>query len=158
MDNVGHRQNVRLACRPRRLADKRPTTATSSVQRESRSTADRNRSERLQIVLTSGSSNGRAVLVPILRHENLFAWHNARSTTIERTTKLRASVADAFYAVNSPETAPLIDPRVRIWTPDIDPIGVGTRFAIRARLGLITIRGVSETVTWNPPTSPYTAP
>jgi Polyketide cyclase / dehydrase and lipid transport len=77
---------------------------------------------------------------------------NARSITIERTTKLHASPHDAFVAVNSPETAPLIDPGVRSWIPDTHPIGVGTRFTIRARLGLLPIRGTSEVVTWDPPT------
>jgi hypothetical protein len=75
-----------------------------------------------------------------------------RTTTIGRTTTLTSPPAIVFAAVNSPETAPLIDPAVREWRPDFRPIGVGTRFAIRARLGRVPIRGTSEAVTWDPPT------
>lgn len=57
-----------------------------------------------------------------------------------------------FAVVNSPETAPSIDPAVREWRADSRPIGVGTRFAIRGRLGPVPIRGTSEVVAWNPPT------
>jgi hypothetical protein len=51
----------------------------------------------------------------------------------------------------SPEIAPIIDPSVREWRPDRDPIDVGTRFTIRGRLGIVPIRGVSETMRWEPP-------
>lgn len=51
----------------------------------------------------------------------------------------------------SPEIAPIIDPGVSEWRPDHEPIDVGTRFAIRARIGVVPIRGVSETVRWEPP-------
>jgi hypothetical protein len=51
----------------------------------------------------------------------------------------------------SPEVAPKIDPAIREWRPDREPIGVGTRFTIRGRLGILPIRGVSETVRWEPP-------
>ena len=74
-----------------------------------------------------------------------------RTTIVERTTVLPAPPANAFAAVNSPEIAPVIDPAVRMWKPDSDPIGVGTRFTIRGQLGIIPIRGTSETTTWNPP-------
>ena len=68
-----------------------------------------------------------------------------RTRIVEKTTVLPAPPAEAFAAVNSPEIAPLIDPAVRMWKPDSDPIGVGTRFTIRGQLGIIPIRGVSET-------------
>ena len=75
-----------------------------------------------------------------------------RTTTISRTTTLTSPPATVFAVVNSPETAPLIDPAVREWRADSRPIGVGTRFAIRGRLGPVPIRGTSEAVTWDPPT------
>ena len=74
-----------------------------------------------------------------------------RSRTIARTTTLPSPPSVVFAAVNSPDTAALIDPAVREWRPDIRPIGVGTRFTIRARLGVIPIRGASEVITWEPP-------
>ena len=37
------------------------------------------------------------------------------------------SVSSVFDAVNSPATAPIIDPSVTLWTPDRLPIAVGTR-------------------------------
>ena len=74
-----------------------------------------------------------------------------RVTTIDRTTVLASPPPMVFAVVNSPETAPLIDPAVREWSPDSRPIGVGTRFLIRGRLGLVPIRGRSEVVTWGPP-------
>lgn len=51
----------------------------------------------------------------------------------------------------SPEIAPLIDPAVREWRPDRQPVDVGTRFTIRAKLGLLPIRGTSEVTRWEPP-------
>ena len=80
-----------------------------------------------------------------------------RTTIVERTTVLPAPPANAFAAVNSPEIAPVIDPAVRMWKPDSDPIGVGARFTIRGQLGIIPIRGTSETTTWNPPHLAHTA-
>jgi hypothetical protein len=74
-----------------------------------------------------------------------------RTTVVDRTTVIPSSPDVVFAAVNSPETAPLIDPAVREWRPDTEPIGVGTRFTIRGRLGLLPIRGTSETVRWEPP-------
>lgn len=74
-----------------------------------------------------------------------------RTTTIERTTTLPSSPSLVFAVVNSPETAPLIDPAAREWRADVRPIGVGTRFSIRGRLGAVPIRGMSEVVTWDPP-------
>lgn len=50
----------------------------------------------------------------------------------------------------SPEVAPIIDPGVREWRPDREPVGIGTRFTIRARLGIVPIRGVSEVTQWEP--------
>lgn len=79
-------------------------------------------------------------------------WMTRRTTTVERRTALPKPPATVFAVVNSPETAPLIDPAVREWRPDTRPIGVGTRFAIRGRVGPIPIRGTSELVTWDPPT------
>jgi Polyketide cyclase / dehydrase and lipid transport len=75
-----------------------------------------------------------------------------RTTTIDRTTTLTSPPATVFAVVNSPETAPMIDPAVREWSADSRPIGVGRRFAIRGRLGPVPIRGTSEVVTWDPPT------
>ncbi len=76
-----------------------------------------------------------------------------RTRTITRTTRIRSSPHAVFQAVHSPEIAPLIDPGVKSWTPDRHPIGLGTRFSIRAQLGVVPIRGVSEIVSWDPPTS-----
>jgi len=74
-----------------------------------------------------------------------------RVTTIDRTTALRAPPSLVFAVVNSPETAHLIDPAVREWSADTRPIGVGTRFTIRGRLGVVPIRGMSRVVVWDPP-------
>lgn len=60
--------------------------------------------------------------------------------------------AMVFAVVNSPDTAPLIDPAVRMWKADARPIGVGTRFTIRGRLGAVPFRATSEVITWDPPT------
>jgi hypothetical protein len=49
------------------------------------------------------------------------------------------------------KVARVIDPAVRSWTPESEPIGVGTPFTIRGRLGAVPIRGTNETVTWDPP-------
>ena len=43
---------------------------------------------------------------------------------------------------------------MREWSADRDPVGIGTKFRIRARLGLLPIRGVSEAVEWDPPSLP----
>ena len=51
----------------------------------------------------------------------------------------------------SPDIAPIIDPGVREWRPDREPVGIGTRFTIRARLGMLPIRGTSEVIEWDPP-------
>jgi Polyketide cyclase / dehydrase and lipid transport len=77
--------------------------------------------------------------------------HTSRQVSATRTTRIEASPRAAFDAVNTPEIAPLIDPGVRLWQPDTNPIAVGTRFTIRGKLGILPIRGVSETVTWDPP-------
>jgi hypothetical protein len=74
-----------------------------------------------------------------------------RTTVVDRTTMIPSSPAVVFATVMSPETAPLIDPGVREWRPDAEPIGVGTRFTIRGRLGVLPIRGTSEAVRWEPP-------
>jgi Polyketide cyclase / dehydrase and lipid transport len=70
---------------------------------------------------------------------------------VERTTLLPCLPELAWNAVMSPDIAPRIDPAVKSWTPDREPIDVGTRFTIRGRLGILPIRGVSETVRWDPP-------
>ncbi|MFI0527908.1 MAG: SRPBCC family protein [Ilumatobacteraceae bacterium] len=77
--------------------------------------------------------------------------------SVQRTVHLPHSVSSVFDAVNSPATAPIIDPSVTSWTPDRLPIAVGTRFAIRGHLGSLPIRGTSEVTTWSPPTDPGTA-
>lgn len=74
-----------------------------------------------------------------------------RTTTIDHTTTLTSPPELVFAVVMSPETAPLIDPAVREWRADSRPIGVGTRFTIRGRLGIVPIRGTSEVVSWHPP-------
>ena len=61
---------------------------------------------------------------------------------VTRTTVLPGSPESAWNAVMSPDVAQKIDPAVKEWTPDSEPIDVGTRF---------TIRGVSEAVQWEPP-------
>ena len=70
---------------------------------------------------------------------------------VTRTTVLPGSPESARNAVMSPDVAPKIDPAVKQWTPDSEPIDVGTRFTIRGRLGIVPIRGVSEAVQWEPP-------
>lgn len=74
-----------------------------------------------------------------------------RATVVDRTTVIPSPPDAVFAAVMSPDTAPLIDPGVREWRPDAEPIGVGTRFSIRGRLGVLPIRGTSECVRWEPP-------
>jgi len=71
--------------------------------------------------------------------------------TAARTTLLSAPPRAVWDAVMSPELAPIIDPAVREWRPDREPIEVGTRFTIRGRVGLMPIRGTSEAVRWEPP-------
>jgi hypothetical protein len=71
---------------------------------------------------------------------------------VELTTLLQSPIDTVFAVVMSPESAHLIDPAVRSWTANDRPIGVGTRFAIRGRLGRVPIRGTSEVVIWDPPT------
>jgi hypothetical protein len=61
---------------------------------------------------------------------------------------LPAETADAWHAVMAPDVVPLIDPGVRTWQPDTDPAGVGTRYAIRGRLGGVPFRATSEVTTW----------
>ncbi len=56
-----------------------------------------------------------------------------------------------FAVVNSPETAHLIDPAVREWSADSRPIGVGTHFRVRGRLGIVPVRATSQVVVWDPP-------
>ncbi len=75
-----------------------------------------------------------------------------RTTMIEKTTRLTSPPPLVFAVVMSPEAAPLIDPAVREWRADSRPIGVGTRFTIRGRLGWVPIRATSEVVVWEPPT------
>lgn len=75
-----------------------------------------------------------------------------RTTTIEQTTTLTSPPSLVFAIVMSPEAAPLIDPAVREWRADSRPIGVGTRFTIRGRVGWVPIRATSEVVVWEPPT------
>ena len=70
--------------------------------------------------------------------------------TAERTTTLPGPPAAAWQAVMSPDTAPLIDPGVRLWQPDTEPTSVGTRYAIRGRVGGVPFRATSEVVTWEP--------
>lgn len=75
-----------------------------------------------------------------------------RTSTIDRTTALASAPPLVFAVVHSPETAHLIDPAVREWSADTRPIGIGTRFRIRGRLGIVPIRGMSQVVVWDPPT------
>ena len=70
--------------------------------------------------------------------------------TAERTAVLPAPPEAVWAAVMSPEIAPVIDPSVRAWRPDREPIGLGTRFTIRGRVGVVPIRGTSEVVRWEP--------
>jgi len=74
-----------------------------------------------------------------------------RTTTIDRTTALSSPPPLVFAVVNSPETAPLIDPACSEWRADVRPIGVGTRFSIRGRLGPVPFRATSEVTEWDPP-------
>jgi uncharacterized protein YndB with AHSA1/START domain len=70
--------------------------------------------------------------------------------TAERTTTLPGEPAAAWHAIMAPDIAPIIDPGVSMWQPDTEPPGVGTRFAIRGRLGGVPFRATSEVVTWDP--------
>jgi uncharacterized protein YndB with AHSA1/START domain len=74
------------------------------------------------------------------------------AVVVERTTRLAHPPELLFALVMSPETAPQIDPSVRMWAADRRPIGSGTRFTIRGRLGWVPIKGQSEVVAWDPPT------
>ncbi len=75
----------------------------------------------------------------------------SRTTIVERTTTVLAPPERVFEALTSPAIAPLVDPSVRAWTPDAEPIGVGTTFSIRGRLGRLPFRGRSQVVAWDPP-------
>ena len=79
------------------------------------------------------------------------------SRHVERTAVLPGPPVGAWEAVMSPEIAPLIDPAVREWRPDRTPVDVGTRFTIRARLGILPIRGTSEVTRWEPPRTAHFA-
>jgi hypothetical protein len=68
--------------------------------------------------------------------------------TAERTTTLPGGPARAWHAVMAPDIAPLIDPSVRTWQPDTEPPGIGTRYAIRGRLGGVPFRATSEVIVW----------
>jgi hypothetical protein len=72
-------------------------------------------------------------------------------TVIARTIDLPHPADRVFDAVNNPRIAPLIDPGVRRWQPDSEPIGVGTRFEIRGKLQWLPIRGKSVVEVWDPP-------
>jgi hypothetical protein len=74
-----------------------------------------------------------------------------QTTTVARSIDLRHPADRVFDAVNSPRIAPLIDPGVRRWQPDSEPIGVGTRFEIRGKLQWLPIRGQSVVEVWEPP-------
>jgi hypothetical protein len=50
----------------------------------------------------------------------------------------------------TPEVVPLIDPSVREWRADRDPVDVGTRFRIRGRLGPVPFRATTEVTCWEP--------
>jgi hypothetical protein len=50
----------------------------------------------------------------------------------------------------TPEVVPLIDPSVREWRPDREPVDVDTRFTIRGRLGPIPFRATTEVTCWEP--------
>jgi uncharacterized protein YndB with AHSA1/START domain len=64
---------------------------------------------------------------------------------------LAAPPARVFEALTSPDIVPLVDPSVRAWVPDTLPIGVGTRFSIRGRIGHLPFRATSEVSAWDPP-------
>ncbi len=70
---------------------------------------------------------------------------------VELTSTMPAAPTAVWHAVMSPEIAPIIDPSVREWRPDRTPVGVGTRFTIGGRLGVVPIRGQSEVTCWDPP-------
>lgn len=74
------------------------------------------------------------------------------TTVVSKDTWLPQPPEQVFNAVMSPEIAPLIDPGVRVWQPDLRPIGVGTRFTIRGRFQWLPVRGLSEVTLWEPPT------
>ena len=67
---------------------------------------------------------------------------------VERRTRLPGAV---WHALMDEDVAPIIDPAVREWRADRTPVGVGTRFSIRGRLGRIPFRATSEVVHWDPP-------
>ena len=50
----------------------------------------------------------------------------------------------------TPEVVPVIDPSVREWRADREPVCVGTRFTIRGRLGPVPFRATTEVTHWEP--------
>jgi hypothetical protein len=76
---------------------------------------------------------------------------NKQTTVVARTVDLPHSADRVFDAVNNPRIAPLIDPGVRRWQPDSEPVGVGTQFEIRGKLQWLPIRGRSVVKVWDPP-------
>jgi hypothetical protein len=70
---------------------------------------------------------------------------------VERSSQLPGPPDAVWHALMSPEIAPIIDPSCKEWRPDRDPVGVGTRFLIRGRLGGVPFRATSEVATWDPP-------
>ena len=75
----------------------------------------------------------------------------SRTRTVRRTTVVAAPPSRVFEALTSPEVVPLVDPSVRSWVPHSEPVGVGTRFSIRGRMGRLPFRATSEVTAWDPP-------
>lgn len=76
-------------------------------------------------------------MVPARAAGSASCWKACTAGDLGTTNRASALLGEQCVpdAVNSPATAPIIDPSVTSWTPDRLPIAVGTRFAIRGRLG-----------------------
>ena len=74
----------------------------------------------------------------------------ATTAAFSVSTEFEVPAGYAFDFLGDPETASLIDPAVREYTPDVLPMGVGTRNRIRLRLWGLSMRAESVVVAWEP--------
>lgn len=70
---------------------------------------------------------------------------------VARQTLLPGPPGAVWHALMAEDVAPIIDPAVREWHADREPVDVGTRFSIRGRLGAVPFRATSEVAHWDPP-------
>ena len=72
-----------------------------------------------------------------------------RTAEIVVETELPASPAVAFATLADPSTR-RIDPAVRTYQPDTDPMGLGTRIRIRTTILHLPVRAESVVTSWEP--------